>query len=296
MHDGIFHYTTLETLKLILQNKTIRFNRMDRLDDELEEEYLSSANLAPYFFTSCWTTEKKESIPQWNMYSKDMRGVRIKFSGEIFNHYYDTPIVEEKNYMSSYSYMIPREKMFSEKYFVLLPFKQKKALKNIVYLENSEEIKEIYKKSIILFSNDKPINLLEFNSYQDILKLNGTNINLTIDMNNFGIYKIKEWEFQKEARFIIAIFPSFSNDYRELSTNSNKFVNDIMCSIVTKKKSPLTYFDVDINQDALNNIEILMGPKSSEEDYNEVKKLISNLTKNGKIKNSELKIRDPKRK
>ena len=34
----IYHYTNIETLALILKNKTIRFNRLDRVDDISEGE------------------------------------------------------------------------------------------------------------------------------------------------------------------------------------------------------------------------------------------------------------------
>ena len=37
----IYHYTNLESLALILKNKTIRFNRLDKVDD-LEEGNVES--------------------------------------------------------------------------------------------------------------------------------------------------------------------------------------------------------------------------------------------------------------
>ena len=35
----IYHYTSIETLALILKNKTIRFNRLDHVDDVDEAAY-----------------------------------------------------------------------------------------------------------------------------------------------------------------------------------------------------------------------------------------------------------------
>lgn len=40
---NIHHYTSLETLALILNHRTIRFNRLDKVDDMEEAEYGVSA-------------------------------------------------------------------------------------------------------------------------------------------------------------------------------------------------------------------------------------------------------------
>lgn len=59
----LYHYTTIDTLALILKNRTIRFNRLDKVDD-LEEKVVScGVNLAQYIFASCWTKDAEESIP-----------------------------------------------------------------------------------------------------------------------------------------------------------------------------------------------------------------------------------------
>lgn len=48
----LYHYTTIDTLALILKNRTIRFNRLDKVDD-LEEKVVScGVNLAQYIFAS----------------------------------------------------------------------------------------------------------------------------------------------------------------------------------------------------------------------------------------------------
>ena len=75
----IHHYTSIENLALILKNKTIRFTRLDKVDDS-EEAGLSCKNiqLSYYTFVSCWTDSEEESIPLWKMYAgKEMHGIRI---------------------------------------------------------------------------------------------------------------------------------------------------------------------------------------------------------------------------
>ena len=67
----IHHYTNLEVLALILKNRTLRFTRLDQVDDPEESNFISNGvNLGPYTFVSCWTECKEESIPMWKMYTR----------------------------------------------------------------------------------------------------------------------------------------------------------------------------------------------------------------------------------
>lgn len=85
----IHHYTSIDTLKLILQHRTIRFNRSDQVDDTDEIELMINGTaFAKYLLISCWSTEKQESIPQWVLYSGKCKGVRITLdSNHIFQDF-----------------------------------------------------------------------------------------------------------------------------------------------------------------------------------------------------------------
>lgn len=74
MIDKVFHYTSISTLKKILENKTIRFSRFDQMDDKTETEGLPE-DMKLNFFLSCWSSEQRESIPQWCLYGN---GIRIE--------------------------------------------------------------------------------------------------------------------------------------------------------------------------------------------------------------------------
>ena len=59
----IYQYTSIDVLKLILENKTIRFKKLDLVDDIDESDYCFEPigfNPSKYFFVSCWTKEKHE--------------------------------------------------------------------------------------------------------------------------------------------------------------------------------------------------------------------------------------------
>ena len=87
----IHHYTNIDVLALILKYRTLRFTRLDQVDDPEESNFVSNGvNLGPYTFVSCWTEIKEESIPMWKMYTKGKWGVRLSFVKEgLFRTYTD---------------------------------------------------------------------------------------------------------------------------------------------------------------------------------------------------------------
>ena len=85
----IYHYTTIETLALILKHHTIRFNRLDQVDDMEESLYPSgpiNLNLSKYVYVSCWTKSKEENLALWKMYA-GYRGIRISLDETMFVSY-----------------------------------------------------------------------------------------------------------------------------------------------------------------------------------------------------------------
>lgn len=83
LYMKIFHYTTIESLALILSHKTIKFSRLDRVDD-LDEGKIKfrGTPLSHIFFASCWSKDENESIAMWKLYTKDGVGVRIELESE----------------------------------------------------------------------------------------------------------------------------------------------------------------------------------------------------------------------
>lgn len=86
MNRIIHHYTSIDTLTLILKTGHIRFNRLDRVDDKTENDAFSRLKLGEFFFIVCWTTQHEGSIPQWNMYTPNMAGIRISLPERMFNY------------------------------------------------------------------------------------------------------------------------------------------------------------------------------------------------------------------
>ena len=121
----LYHYTSIENLALILKNKTIRFNRLDRVDDIEESSiYEKTVPMGKYTFVSCWTDNEEESIPLWKMYTPQMKGVRIAMDYDMFlmkkinEGIYKTPIgpIEIKGELET---LCPIEEQFNDKYAIL---------------------------------------------------------------------------------------------------------------------------------------------------------------------------------
>lgn len=76
--DYLYHYTSVESLVLILRNKSFRLSPLSTLDDLQEERVKDQQRFGDYAFVSSWTEDEEESIPMWNMYSHMSSGIRIK--------------------------------------------------------------------------------------------------------------------------------------------------------------------------------------------------------------------------
>lgn len=73
----LYHYTSFDALKKILTNKSLKFNRIDRVNDRLEHSVFGEDELSKLVFVSCFSTEQIESIPMWSIYGKNKNGIRL---------------------------------------------------------------------------------------------------------------------------------------------------------------------------------------------------------------------------
>ena len=75
------HYTNIEGMLHILQEREFLANRIDRVDDKEEASYLQplSEEQACMPYITCFDYKEDESIPLWCMYTKPETGVLLKF-------------------------------------------------------------------------------------------------------------------------------------------------------------------------------------------------------------------------
>lgn len=88
MHPGfLYHYTSVDTLELILRNKTIRFNPLNKMDDPLEQWSAHGVQEGKHVFVSSWSDQCNEIPDMWKQYCKPgpETGVRIKLPTNPFS-------------------------------------------------------------------------------------------------------------------------------------------------------------------------------------------------------------------
>lgn len=255
----IYHYTSIETLALILKSKSIRFNRLDNVDDLEESMYGSgpkNQNLSKYIFVSCWTKSEEENLALWKMYA-GYNGIRIGLDENLFVSYPNTPFDTIESFYKDIFH-------FGPDYCA--------AQQN--NLTKPEEVKYI----------DSP----RF-AVNDLVCISGNTF--SIKTSNWGLVKSKEWGIQQESRFRIQALPlnyAYVKSYSAESLNAMdrmklteaiiEVIPAIVRSIEEDYKPQTSELFMPIKDDALNNMEIMMGPQTSDAQRLIVEALVQDLS------------------
>lgn len=251
--EYLYHYTNLSSLALILKYKTIRFNSLINMDDAEEVKTKNSEFLGKYCFVSSWTDIEEESIPFWGLYTKDMSGVRIKMRKNPFmKNKYSFDWFDNGKEFSSY---LPSSLMSRDDIYVYptLPF-----LRKVEYTKRDDLI------------YPEPIKYLK--------RYPNGRCDIQGSFNDINRYKRDSWEFQSEWRYSFLIFPHDS--FGRLDMHLEAGTNDL----------PFSFYDFSIEDEAFNDIEIVMGPKMNNGDKELLKLLCEKYCPKAVIKNSDLQI------
>ena len=272
--EYLYHYTDVDTLALILSNKTIRFNSLVNMDDKQEQMSRDKQNFGRFVFVSCWTDDEKESIPMWRMYTTKGRGVRIKLPVNPFKIYeYTGKELRDKHSLSSllslgdesipHRFIIPDTELFGKDY----------------HLFNMNENNQLYR---IKYVDD--IDILKPNY------LNRTNTGIDIDINKVGCYKNTYWEFQKEWRYILRIFPFNMKELTSLSVEEVQKRNiPLIKGFLNGNISlPFDYYDLHLADSNYEKMGITLSPDISQSAKLFTQLLVDRYNPKCKIKESVL--------
>ena len=210
----IHHYTSIETLEAILKNKTIRFNRMDFVDDPNEIELdINGMAFAKYIFISCWTLEENESIPQWSMYAGQSRGVRITLDSEhILNDFFSQMTIKLDNNFENNLKSRCIVQGDAQHVYPCTFISQSEGIAYVpIYFYHGSLIPRTAGLSIMPIPNGQPkLKTVEYcesldNPYGNSIRIqnNGNGEYNTLFTSNIGFKKHKDWAFQQEARFVL---------------------------------------------------------------------------------------------
>lgn len=232
----LYHYTSVENFKLIIKNQTIRFKRIDLLNDPLEANLKSFTNFRKFVFTSSWTANEIDEIPMWKMYC-NLEGVRFRMPIDLFTNEKGLQIEKDED---SFNLISELENPY---YLDVKQLKEEKKFK----------VNKIIGPAKIIY--DQNFNDLENSTIKSEYTKNKETENFIMNEINFrlmGLKKSNFWQFENEYRFRILPFDKIKGSETVLNSN-----------IINMKSE---YIDIKFNQSALGNIEILFGPKTNDND------------------------------
>ncbi|MBU2877595.1 hypothetical protein [Aliiglaciecola lipolytica] len=269
----VHHYTTIDTLELILTNRTLRFNRLDNVDDRQESELISKEHWSKFIFVSSWSANEYESHAMWG-YS-GLNGVKIGLPKFPFKKYKLTTQESLNFFVESEVYCpLPFEQIYNEKWMFLCPPFQQEVFGNAVeYFPNP-------------VSQIKPFTKDENGDYNFYL--------------GKELSRIKDivWDYQKEFRYVLVIVPSSPNEFNSWKDTGqiDHFLRGGLRNFVYGADMPLQYFDLELGDD-LDSIEVTLGPDCNDSETKRVKELLHKYTSNGIVLPSRLegKLQKPKR-
>ncbi len=256
--DYLYHYTTVESLALILKNKSFRLSPLSTLDDLQEERVKDPQRFGEYVFVSSWTEDEEESIPMWNMYSSMSSGIRIKMKKNPFKTYkIDTALLtQEFSNMQLSKNFSGYNMIFSAR--SPLGYTTRFSIENLIIPS-----KEFFMENYYLH-NCTPNEILNKVNYTDNTELLMPQIAdlSSISLGKLGNHKKKCWKFQKEWRYILRFSPvgfkevtdypiaSIENMYKRYNGSINML--------------PFKYYYLKLDDEAFKAMEITLSPKLSE--------------------------------
>ena len=241
----LYHYTNLETLALILENRTIRFMPLSMVDDVQEQMTSDSSNIGDFIFVSCWTDNEVESIPMWNMYASLDTGVRIQLPVSPFETYRLTPEAmgaaigrpadtidrRDPNLRS----VIPPKDLYNGMYSVECDAGRPFLPHKITYTDDSSRLLP----NVVI-----PVQ-------------NGLDLNFS----SIGLYKNTYWKFQDEWRYILWTLPiSISTHREEMMSHVATTFKKLLAGDLAPK---FRYYDLRLSDTAFLQIKVTLSPKLS---------------------------------
>ena len=108
----------------------------------------------------------------------------------------------------------------------------------------------------------------------------------TIAFGSLGKYKNIHWQFQREWRYILQIFPlDIDQNPNQLNTSAQIMITKILQGL---EKQPFSYYDLTLDDTAYSNMEITLSPKISPGNRLIVNTLIEKYNPSATVRDSSL--------
>ena len=267
--EYLYHYTSIEKLALILKNRTIRLNPLDKMDDLQEQKTADVENIGKFVFISSWTDDTDESIPMWKMYTDPLSGVRIKLRKNPFIKHGTVA----KNLAEATGLKLMADTAPDAELPTFLDFASLADLGAFSAQAYGGDI-------LVKVSYTDDLEKLE----PRIVKIG--NGNVEIDLGDLGRYKNTHWAFQNEWRYIM-IFMSM-NFKVGVEAMTSLFSQSIVKMTQGKEPPPFRFFDLDIDPQCFEEMEITCSPQMSIGNRVLLESLVEKFNPKAKIVDSDL--------
>lgn len=269
----LYHYTNIDSLALILKNKNIRLNSLDRMDDLQEQMSNDKQNFGKFVFISSWTADDNESIPMWRMYTPKQRGVRIKLPANPFVEYTltlaevaaftNSTVQGDSSSCVGFKTVVPAKDIFSAE-FSLTNYMSNNQLFEVKYTDNENLLKPTLLETI--------------------------DSKFMISLNNIGIYKNKYWSFQNEWRYRLMFLPmSTAKLVQEHMQGKNDEMAKLQLRTIYGQASlSFNYFDLFIRDECFSDMSVMLAPDISDSSKIFVQLLIKEYNRECNIEDSAL--------
>ena len=152
-----------------------------------------------------------------------------------------------------------------------------------IKIEYTNDIKKLYPKVREVSSEEK------FKQYLNEGNIGSGKLDFSYSLEEIGRYKRKEWSFQKEWRYIYSVMPM---GLKESNPPTTEKQIELIRRIENREYEPAySRMFLDLDDSALESIEVLCGPRMSDAEKIIVKALLKEYCPNGEYKESRIKIK-----
>lgn len=252
--DLIHHYTSVAALAAILRHKTIRFGRLDTLDDTQEAQRLGGFDFGGMLFASCWVEKEDEDIAQWAMYGDAMKGVRISFPRQPFAQVPRLSDPDSMLHIKGQGYTLTPDLIDDDEDF----------LSRVIYVDDVAA------------------------EYADRVEITGPDgFRIRGRPTALATLKNRRWSFQQEVRFVLHAMPGPSSWTTDAEW-AMKFHEMTKSGAWGAFGPNLRFIDRDLSADALDQGEVVLGPLADDSSRFIVESLIATLAPKLRLRRSGL--------
>ena len=240
--EFLYQYTTIDALKCIVNNRTIRFKRSSLLNDPDEstikvrtDKGYSNYQLESRFGSS-WTSSQNESVAMWHMYADKLRGVRIKLRYDMFLKHGRLVIDNCGNHV--------------------WPGTQIEGIETCVFKDQKVTIRKVLGPIPVVYETAREtLNHAVVQESNHIGKNNEAFTMNDIDLYEKAVRKMIHWEYEKEYRYILTPYIAIHGD---INSFEQRLIIDPNCP---------EYIDIPIHKSIE---EVVIGPRMSKKKSKEI--------------------------